>query len=152
MLSGAPNPSAPPSLRCVVYVSSATRLFTDPELQMLLEQSRERNARQGITGMLLYKDGNFLQLIEGPEPAVRALHARIGTDTRHRHVITVFDEMVHERQCPDWSMGYVPAERLPRSVLSSFTPFLTAEGDARRARTMHGPLGDALTQFREHVR
>ena len=67
----------------LVYVSSAVKLFSDEELVQLLEASRENNSKIGVTGMLLYKEGNFMQLIEGPEESVRSLHAKISIDPRH---------------------------------------------------------------------
>ncbi len=57
----------------LIYVSSSTRAFSDADLVALLEQSQEKNARLDITGMLLYKDGNFMQVLEGPDDAVRQL-------------------------------------------------------------------------------
>lgn len=136
----------------LLYVSSATELFTDDELTALLEQSRERNARDGITGMLLYKEGNFLQLIEGPEPAVRALHARILKDRRHHKLITVLEESVTDRQCARWSMGFVPEDRLREIDPEAFSPFLIRGGDAVSAPATSGALGAALELVEGHWR
>jgi hypothetical protein len=47
----------------IVYASSALQLFTKPELQTLLEKARQNNAKLNVTGMLLYKDGNFMQAL-----------------------------------------------------------------------------------------
>ncbi len=55
----------------LVYVSSATRPFSGEDLRALLETCRKDNAELGVTGMLLYKDGNFMQVLEGDEDAVR---------------------------------------------------------------------------------
>ena len=60
----------------VAYVSSATHLMTEDELAAILDVSRERNARDGITGLLLYSDGDFIQVLEGPEAPVRAAGER----------------------------------------------------------------------------
>jgi hypothetical protein len=49
----------------VVYASTALQAFTKPELQALLQEIRPKNAELGITGLLLYKDGNFMQVLEG---------------------------------------------------------------------------------------
>ena len=57
----------------LVYASSALQPFTKPELQALLEQARQKNAKLGVTGMLLYKDGNFMQVLEGEKETVRKL-------------------------------------------------------------------------------
>lgn len=58
----------------IVYASSATKAFSKAELVELLTQVRAKNSRLGVTGMLLYKDGNFLQVIEGEEAIIRGLY------------------------------------------------------------------------------
>jgi hypothetical protein len=90
----------------LVYVSSARRRFTLNQLVKLLEQSRDRNARLGVTGLLLYKDGNFLQVLEGEGSVVRALFRRIEADSRHVDTTVLIDEPITERSFPDWSMGF----------------------------------------------
>ena len=61
----------------VAYASSASTDFSPEELTDLLAVSRARNAAAGVTGLLVYKGGNFLQALEGPEDAVRATMQRI---------------------------------------------------------------------------
>ena len=73
----------------LIYASSAVKPFLQSELFELLEICRENNTRLGITGMLLYKDGNFMQLLEGEETPVRRLYEKIGSDSRHRGEITL---------------------------------------------------------------
>jgi Sensors of blue-light using FAD len=90
----------------LVYVSSAVRPLSRSDLEDLLATSRENNARAGITGMLLYKDGNFMQVLEGEEEAVRALYEKIGEDPRHRGEITLREDSTEGRQFPGWSMGF----------------------------------------------
>jgi hypothetical protein len=90
----------------LVYVSSAVRPFSQSELVELLAKSHENNAPLGVTGMLLYKDGNFMQVLEGEEEVVRTLYARIGLDPRHRGLLTILQGPLAERQFLDWSMGF----------------------------------------------
>src|SRR4028119_1894045 len=90
----------------LVYVSSATRPFSREDLRVLLETCRKNNAELGVTGMLLYKDGNFMQVLEGDEGAVRGLYARIAADPRHGGEITLQQGFAEGRQFPDWSMGF----------------------------------------------
>ena len=72
----------------------------------LLEQCRENNAKLGITGMLLYKDCNFMQVLEGEESTVREIYAKIGSDPRHKAEILLQRGTQEERQFPGLSMGY----------------------------------------------
>ena len=90
----------------LVYVSSAVRPFSPTELVDLLTNCHENNAALGITGMLLYKDGNFMQVLEGEEAVVRMLYAKVGRDSRHRGLLTLLEGPRAERQFPDWSMGF----------------------------------------------
>lgn len=91
----------------LVYVSSATHPFSPAELVTLLEKARRNNASSNVTGMLLYKNGNFMQAIEGDDAVVAELHARIQHDPRHRGMITLLKRPIEERQFADWSMGFV---------------------------------------------
>ena len=71
----------------LTYVSTAARELSKDDLNELLAQCRENNAKLGITGMLLYKDGNFMQVLEGEETVVRSIYAKISGDpaaTGHR--------------------------------------------------------------------
>ena len=85
----------------LVYVSAAVTWFSDRELRALLAQCRLSNAQTGITGMLLYKDGNFMQALEGEERTVRALEARIAADRRHQGMVTLLSGHTAQRQFSD---------------------------------------------------
>jgi len=56
--------------------------------------------------MLLYKDGNFMRILEGDEAIVRTLFAKIKDDQRHYGIITLMEGTQTERQFPDWSIGF----------------------------------------------
>jgi hypothetical protein len=90
----------------LVYVSSATTLFSDSELDEILDKSHQNNGRLDVSGILLYKDGNLMQILEGEEATVRALYAKIATDHRHKGLITLLDGYQSERQFRDWSMAF----------------------------------------------
>ncbi len=90
----------------LIYVSAATELMSDAELAQILEVSRRRNVEDGITGMLLYKDGSFMQLLEGPRDKVTATFERIGRDPRHHGLIILREADADARCFPDWSMGF----------------------------------------------
>lgn len=90
----------------LAYVSSAVHPFSTIELQDLLQISRADNSKLGVTGMLLYKDGNFMQVLEGDQKIVSELSAKIQKDRRHKGVIVIYQGRVDQRQFPDWSMGF----------------------------------------------
>ena len=107
---------------CLVYASTATELLPSRELLELLRQARDHNATMGITGLLLYKKGIFMQALEGDETAVRALYAKIGRDARHHHVSTLLAIPTTERQFPQWSMGFKSIGELPVGPVLGYDP------------------------------
>lgn len=88
------------------YVSTATAPLSRAELMELLAQARAENARNQITGMLVYQGGHFLQVLEGQPEAVRATMERIRQDPRHDLIALLFEEPVAAREFPDWRMGF----------------------------------------------
>ncbi|GLS26066.1 BLUF domain-containing protein [Marinibactrum halimedae] len=94
-------------LHHIVYISTAVRLMSFPELVELLDQARNKNEVLSISGLLLYKDRSFIQLIEGPSDSVRSLFTSIERDLRHTHVKILIDEPLEKRMFGDWSMGFV---------------------------------------------
>ncbi len=108
----------------IVYVSSAVRPFSSSELVELLSKAHVHNSNVGITGMLLYKDGNFMQVIEGEEEAVRTLDAKIKRDPRHRGMLMLLQGPLTERQFPDWSMGFRDLNAVDVHSIPGYTEFL----------------------------
>jgi hypothetical protein len=90
----------------LTYVSSATKPFSARELRELLEQCNADNRRREVTGMLLYRGGNFMQVLEGEESTVRSVHQKINEDVRHTGLITLLGRSVDTREFPTWSMGF----------------------------------------------
>ncbi len=98
--------SDPSDLSSLVYVSEVRRPMSAAELVRLMEEIEPRNRSNGLTGMLLYKDGCFIQALEGPHQAVRATLERIRRDRRHRGLVVLQEQALAERQFPAWSMGF----------------------------------------------
>jgi len=93
-------------MRQLLYVSNTLPDLTPGALDDILTASRRNNAMLGITGLLLYIDGGFLQMLEGDERAVRELYARVGEDRRHWELRLMLDREVDDRAFPGWSMGF----------------------------------------------
>lgn len=90
----------------LVYLSSARPLFSPEDVAAILEVSRRNNARDAITGLLVYKSGSVIQFLEGPPEAVQALFAKIRHDPRHYRVTKLYEQEIAERDFPDWTMGF----------------------------------------------
>ncbi|MBB4659898.1 BLUF domain-containing protein [Parvularcula dongshanensis] len=91
--------------RSVVYTSSAIKGFSEEALREVLAVSRRNNARDDVTGVLLFDSGSFLQVLEGEEKSLARVLRRIKADTRHHGVQVLFDGVVPERSFGEWSMG-----------------------------------------------
>jgi uncharacterized membrane protein (DUF373 family) len=80
--------------------------MSTPDLLALLQQCRENNAGRGVTGMLLYANGTFLQVLEGPEQVIDDLVDIIKKDLRHANIQMLYRKPIERRQYSDWSMGF----------------------------------------------
>jgi Sensors of blue-light using FAD len=90
----------------ITYVSAAVVPFNETTLLDLVGQCQRNNERLGITGILVYSDGNFMQVIEGADLVTHALYARIELDVRHRAVTPVAQQLIDVREFQGWSMAY----------------------------------------------
>ncbi len=94
------------SLIHIIYTSAATVDFQDHDLTELLQKARATNTRLGITGMLLFENGSFFQILEGSPLAVDALFHTIEQDHRHKNVVAIIREPIIQRAFAEWTMGY----------------------------------------------
>jgi acylphosphatase len=119
----------------ILYISSAVQPFSEAALSALVARSREKNGRLEITGILLYADGNVMQLIEGPDQTVRSLEETIFRDSRHYGVIQLVERAISEQEFPDWSMEF---QDLSRNKLQRLADFIDDEESLHEAKIKHG--------------
>ena len=100
-------------LHAILYLSSAVRAFTQRDIDALLNTAGRNNGASGVTGLLLYHDGNICQVLEGTHGAVAATFERISADTRHKDILKIFDAPIPARCFSSWAMSYRPLEDLP---------------------------------------
>ena len=100
-----------PELRSIIYVSTAVSLFTDQQLEALLIEARRLNLESGVTGVLLYCDGNFMQCLEGPPDSLQITYNRILASRRHTNVVQLLDRRIEARSFADWQMGFAEPTR-----------------------------------------
>ncbi|HYP06006.1 MAG TPA: BLUF domain-containing protein [Bryobacteraceae bacterium] len=135
----------------LTYVSSATREFTESELVNLLSRSRENNERHGLTGMLLYKDGSFIQVLEGPDEAVRQLFDIISADDRHRGVIRLLERQIEQREFPEWRMAFQNLNDPALRDLPGYSEFMNEHLDSDAFRKNSGRAHRLLEVFRRNM-
>ncbi|WP_328189553.1 BLUF domain-containing protein [Marinobacter sp. OP 3.4] len=125
----------------VVYVSKARADVGDDALRDILTESRANNAESGVTGVLLYRDGRFVQVLEGPRDSVASLVATITADPRHDDIRIVLDEPIDERQFGEWTMEFrpvaTPQRALPVGFHDTFDDLDAADSPGSAARAVH---------------
>ncbi len=96
------------SLKQIIYVSQPFG-FDESTLNGILMVARRKNLQCDVTGALICRGDAYLQLIEGPEIAIRDTYRRIASDARHTNVNLLFDDLVDDRLFPRWAMRDDPA-------------------------------------------
>jgi hypothetical protein len=132
------------ALLSIVYSSSATVPFSEMDLALLLATSRMNNEARSLTGVLLYRDGQFMQALEGPERTVRAVFARIAADPRHDGVWTLDERTIDERRFGSWAMGYRALSEADVAAAPSWfgSPEALQQRDPSRAQELLGWFRD----------
>lgn len=136
-----------PLLGTFVYCSRATEGVDEAEVGRIVESAQRHNRARGITGVLVFGDGVFFQLIEGPVVQVQNLIASLHDDPRHRDIVVLErSEERRERLYPDWEMERVKADDI-RAVLHDALGSTEDESNAAALRRIlehlaSGPFGD----------
>ena len=90
----------------IIYVSSARHSVQPEHIADILSSSRRNNARANVTGLLIFHEGMFLQVLEGEEEVVSELYARISGDSRHGNCRLLMREEIDERAFESWAMAF----------------------------------------------
>ena len=104
----------------LMYASRAANADTET-IAAIVKQSKAHNGAAGITGLLCFSDGIFLQVLEGGRDAVSALYNRIAADPRHRDVVLLHYAEIGERRFSGWAMGQVNLGRLNPALLLKYS-------------------------------
>ncbi len=84
-------------LQTIIYISNAVKLFEEKNLNKLFYQSFQNNTHNNITGILLYDEGTFIQILEGEELDLNNLFKTIHHDKRHDNITKILDINIRER-------------------------------------------------------
>jgi hypothetical protein len=129
------------SLIHTIYASRAVNDFSTDEIVNLLSKARKKNASLGVTGMLLYDDDTFFQVLEGQDKVLDQLFSEISADKRHHQVTKIISEAISKRQFSDWSMGYAAISSDELRTIEGMNDFFTKQNclakiDAGRAKKL----------------
>lgn len=105
----------------LMYASRAVAAIDQEELVAILRQSKANNPKAGITGVLCFSEGIFMQALEGGRNAINALYNRIVADSRHSDVVLLTYDEIAERRFASWSMGQVNMARLNPALLLKYS-------------------------------
>jgi hypothetical protein len=130
----------------LIYASAAVQAFGPQELADLLKVSHANNARLGLTGMLLYAEGSFFQVLEGETGVVEALYGRIEGDPRHTQVTQIICEPIPRRSFDSWTMGFYRLAREELAGIAGINDFFDRDQalaiNTGRARKLLGAFRD----------
>lgn len=131
----------------LIYASAATVPFSDNELKQLLTIARANNESLGVSGMLVFHESSFLQVLEGEDDVVLSLYAKIEKDERHDNIKLLLRSSIEERSFGEWKMGFYDASRSMHRPDAGFVDFFQKgcgfdDSDADRAKAV-------LMQFRD---
>jgi hypothetical protein len=105
----------------LMYASRAADSVNPDDLAAILKKSKTNNPPIGVTGVLCFSGGIFLQVLEGGRSPVSGLYNKIACDPRHHDVVLLSYEEVSERSFAGWSMGQVNLSRLNPALLLKYS-------------------------------
>jgi len=105
----------------LLYVSRALDPDSLIDVQTIMDSAREHNVTNGITGILCYGGGIYLQALEGGRREVNELYSHIVKDKRHTDVVLLHYEEITERRFGSWTMGQVNLSKLNTSVILKYS-------------------------------
>lgn len=139
------------SLISLTYVSFASHSMTDDELKAILETARNFNGKNDISGMLLFRDDFFIQVLEGNLAVVEPLFAKIEKDPRHQNVLVIEKGAIETRSFSNWSMGFNKIDDANVETLPGFNDFLQNDRDVSFFTTQPSRATEMLARFKSHI-
>lgn len=111
----------------LIYVSTATHELNTDELNKILDSSVQHNEQNDVTGLLLYVEGSFMQVVEGPEKSIDELTGRLEHDSRHHSILVLSRSEIFTREFASWSMGFKSIVRADLRDHPQFVPFFSSD-------------------------
>ncbi len=131
----------------LICISSATTKPTAADLEELLQGARIRNKKRGITGFLVYKNGMYLQVLEGEKSQVEELFGKIKKDSRTNAIVRLREEKISERQFACWHMGFKNLDGSDRKDFPAYVEILDDGLDIKNIQALEGKALSLLVNF-----
>jgi hypothetical protein len=91
----------------ISYVSTVSSNLNETDIQKILDYSRDWNINNQITGILLFSEGNFFQVLEGEKELVTELFKRIKMDSRHYNLIKIFEKEISQERYKGYKANFI---------------------------------------------
>ena len=131
----------------LVYISRQRYPLTRRELGAMLDEAERFNRDHQITGMLVYRGGSFLQVLEGPKRDITQLYEAIERDDRHCNVEMIIFEPAKQRYFREWTMGFCELASATDKEHRAYSTFLTQGLCARNAPMTPSIPASLLSMF-----
>jgi len=135
----------------IAYVSFSHKVLSEKELEELLIKIRALNKKQGITGMLLYNNLSFIQVIEGEKEKLIQLYEKISKDKRHENIVKLLEEPIKKRVFPNWSMGFEIINNKQTAKIPGYSNFMNSENPVELIKESTIEIINLLNSFRRYT-
>jgi hypothetical protein len=110
-------------LKTICYISDSRINNSINDFNNLILTAKSNNAKNNITGILVYKNNNFLQVFEGNHQTVDAIFSKIQMDDRHRNIFKIIDTTIEERIFEEYNFGFTVVS--DNCALKNLSDYLT---------------------------
>ena len=141
----------PMPLSHMLYLSQTTRPWAQEDLAALGAQCQSRNQKDGLTGLLLYGNGHFLQLLEGRRQPLVLAYDRISRDERHEKLTVLLDGPITQRTFPEWAMGVLNVDTAADVDRQRFRAIVAAFEKSPGPMPENAAALALLREFRSHA-
>lgn len=135
----------------LTYASTANYEWSSEELLTLLKKCRTNNGAKNITGILLYANGTFFQVLEGDEMTLDALYTVIEKDKRHQNCVIIEKQKITERAFPYWSMGFEKLDPKELHNVKGLNDFFEKDFSPSGFSAHKNAIGPLLTHLRSRL-
>ncbi len=110
-------------MHSLIYCSRESSKMSEDKLMALLKKARQKNEGCNVTGMLLYRNGFFLQCLEGAYDDIKNIFSNIMMDNRHKMITILFNDKIEKRIFPQWTMDFIKEEDLNSEIIENLKKF-----------------------------
>jgi len=131
----------------IVYSSLASEKMPKSKLYQILRHARLENGKRNVTGILVFADNMFFQVLEGEEDVVRSLMQKITPDKRHRDVKIIFEGLLAAPAFPSWEMAYVSTNAKEMAAWAGLRSTTTLDDTLAHLRSTPSHIPDVLLKL-----